>query len=81
MIGTNDAIAKVWDWTPLHFAAWKEDPAAVKLLLENGCNTEVRSYVGLTGFETALEEVFIEGLKLIAFHGKKISLEKSYFTK
>ena len=65
-----DAIAKVWYWTPLHMAVSKDNSEAVKLLLENGCSTEVRTNVGLTGFEKALERVFIDGIKLFAFHNK-----------
>ena len=54
--------------TSLHYAVFKQNAAIAKLLLENGCKTEVRSQKGLTGFEEALEKNYISMAKLVAFH-------------
>ena len=54
--------------TSLHYAVFKQNAAIAKLLLENGCKTEVRSQKGLTGFEEALEKNYISMVKLVAFH-------------
>ena len=56
--------------TSLHTAVIDQNSAIAKLLLENGCKTEVRSQKGLTGFEEALEKSYISMVKLVAFHDK-----------
>ena len=54
--------------TSLHTAVIDQNAAIAKLLLENGCKTEVRNQKGLTGFEDALEKDYFAMVKLVAFH-------------
>ena len=54
--------------SPLHYAVFHQNAAIAKLLLENGCKTEVRNQKGLTGFEEALAKGCVGIVKLIAFH-------------
>ena len=54
--------------TSLHYAVLHQNAAIAKLLLENGCKTEVRNQEGLTGFEEALEKSYFAMVKLAAFH-------------
>ena len=56
--------------TSLHYAVFQQNAAIAKLLLENGCKTEVRNQQGLTGFEEALEKSYFAMVKLVAFHEK-----------
>lgn len=63
-----DAISKGANWTPLDVAVWKENTSITKLLLENGCKTNLRDFKGQTALEFALQERYLDGVKLLAFH-------------
>ena len=56
--------------TALHFAVFNKRTWITKLLLENGCKTEIRTQQGLTGLEIALVNGFVGIVKLFAFHTK-----------
>ena len=56
--------------TALHFAVLNKRTSITKLLLENGCKTEIRTQQGLTGLEIALVNGFVGIVKLFAFHNK-----------
>ena len=56
--------------TALHFAVFNKKTSITKLLLENGCKTEIRTQQGLTGLEIALVNGFVGIVKLFAFHTK-----------
>ena len=62
-------------YTPLQFAIERGHSEVVKLLLKNGCNTEIRGksfwnddWPDCTSFELALKMEYFEVLKIIAFH-------------
>ena len=62
-------------YTPLQFAIEREHSEVVKLLLKNGCNTEVRGkpiwhddWPDCTSFELALKMKSISILKMVVFH-------------
>ena len=65
-----DAIDVVLKWTPLNIAVLMKKTSITKLLLKNGCKTNVRNHEGLTGLEIALKKGFVGIAKLIAFHNK-----------
>ena len=69
--GANlDAVTE-GNLTPLWFASDYGNVGAVKLLLENGCNTGIRNHQhGWTALENAMEIGHIDVLKLFVFHGK-----------
>ena len=56
--------------TALHFAVLNKRTSITKLLLENGCKTEIRTHQGRTGLEVALKKGFVGIVKLFAFHNK-----------
>ena len=62
-------------YTPLQFAIEREHSEVVKLLLKNGCDTEIRGksfwyddWPDCTSFELALKMEHFDVLKMIAFH-------------
>ena len=67
-----DAIVEClsWKWAPLNIAVLMKKTSITKLLLKNGCKTNVRNHEGLTGLELALKKGFVGIAKLIAFHNK-----------
>ena len=69
--GANlDAVTE-GNLTPLWFASDYGNVGAVKLLLENGCNTGIRNHQhGRTALENVMEIRHIDVLKLFVFHGK-----------
>ena len=70
--GANiDATVKIFNETALHFTVLHQKTSITKLLLKNGCKTNVRDHKGLTALERALEKGFVGIVKLIAFHNKK----------
>ena len=65
-----NATEECYNQTALHFAVLNKRTSITKLLLENGCKTDIRNHQGLTGLEIALHKGFVGIAKLIAFHNK-----------
>ena len=63
-----DAITKDLKLTPLVIAVWNKKTSIIKLLLKNGCKTNVRNHKGQTALEFALIEGYLDGVKQLAFH-------------
>ena len=66
--GANiNATVKIFNETALHFTVLHQKTSITKLLLKNGCKTNVRDHKGLTALERALEKGFVGIVKLFAF--------------
>ena len=65
-----NAADKCYNQTALQFAVLNKRTSITKLLLKNGCNTNVRNHDGLTALEIALDNDLVGIVKLFAFHNK-----------
>ena len=65
-----NATVKIFKETALHYAVLHQKTSITKLLLKNGCKTNVRNHDGLTTLEIALDKGFVGIVKLMAFHNK-----------
>ena len=65
-----NAIDKIFNQTALHFSVLHHKTSIIKLLLKNGCKTNVRNHIGLTALECAMQDGYVDIVKLIAFHNK-----------
>ena len=67
-----DAIVEGGNQTPLDIAVWREKTLITRLLLENGCKTNIRDSKGQTALECALKEGYLDGVKQLAFNDQYI---------
>ena len=65
-----NATDEYFNRTAVHFAVLNKRTSITKLVLENGCKTEIRTHEGLTGLEMALKKGFVDIVKMFAFHNK-----------
>ena len=65
-----NATEECYNQNALHFAVLNKKTSITKLLLKNGCKTNVRNHEGLTGLEMALKKGFVDIVKMFAFHNK-----------
>ena len=63
-----DAIVEGANRTPLDIAVWREKTSVTRLLLENGCKTNIRDSQGQTTLECALKEGYLDGVKQLTFN-------------
>ena len=64
----TDAIIEGANRTPLDIAVWLEKTSVTRLLLENGCKTNIRDSKGQTALECALKEGYLDGVKQLTFN-------------
>ena len=63
-----DAIFKGLNCTPLDIAVLNKKTSITKLLLENGCKTNIRNHKGQTALEVAMNRGYLDGVKQLAFN-------------
>ena len=63
-----DAIVNSSNRTPLHIAIWNRNTSITKLLLKNGCKTNIRDFKGQTTLEVAMKEGYLDGVKQLTFN-------------
>ena len=65
-----NATDEYFNRTAVHFAVLNKRTSITKLVLENGCKTEIRTQEGFTALEIALKKGFIGIVQVFAFHNK-----------
>ena len=62
-----DAIFKGLNCTPLDIAVLNKKTSITKLLLENGCKTNIRNHKGQTALEVAMNRGYLDGFETACF--------------